>query len=134
MRITSAFVVITLWISGCAQLPPATNPLAALENTQSNQLVIAETSAILSQIASVDVYLDGAYVGNTGDTAVLLVDKTAGEHVIAAEGRFAAAYAERTELRLQSTDGHQFILIEPTLRGPITIRAVSRVQWEALTK
>ena len=116
------------------QLSQQTDPLTPLDSVTTDQIVIAESKALVSQIASVDVYFNGEFVGNTGDTALLILPKPDGSVRIRAEGRFASAYAEPAELTLTETDGHAFILIEPMLKGPIAIRSVSRVQWEALAK
>jgi hypothetical protein len=136
MRISSYFCVALILSAGCApmQLAQQTDPLAPLDTVTTDQIVIAETKALVSQIASVDLYFNGEFVGNTGDAALLMLPKPEGSVTIRAEGRFASAYAEPAELALPETDGHLFILIEPMLRGPIAIRAVSRVQWEALAK
>lgn len=132
-----AFLCVALALTaGCSQLhlQQPINPLADLDATTTDQIVIAETGALVSQIASVDVYINDVFIGNTGDAPVLMTAKSAGTDTLAVEGRFGAAYAERTEVQLEAAEGHQFVLIEPTLRGPIAIRVVSRVQWEALAK
>jgi hypothetical protein len=109
--------------------------LASLETAEGPQIVIAETSAILSQFASVDVFLHGEYVGNTGDVPVMKIPVTQDNYHIVAQGLFPASFAEFGELKFASTDNsHLFILIEPSLTEKIQVREVNGAQWTALSK
>ena len=97
--------------------------------------MIAETSAFLSQFASVDVFLNREYVGNTGDVPVMTTPVTQGNNHIVAEGLFAASHAEFGELKFDSTDNsHHYILIEPSLTDKIQVPEMNRAQWTALSK
>ena len=112
-----------------------TKPLASLETVDSPQIMIAETSAVLSQFASVDVFLNGEYVGNTGDVPVMTIPVTQANNHIVAQGLFAASYAKFGELKFGSTDNSlHYILIEPALTDKIQVREVNRAQWTALSK
>ena len=116
-------------------VPQKTKPLASLETVDSPQIVIAETSAVLSQFASVDVFLNGEYVGNTGDVPVMTIPVTQANNHIVAQGLFAASYAKFGELKFGSTDNSlHYILIEPALTDKIQVREVNRAQWTALSK
>ena len=122
-------------LTGCQLAPQKTNPLASLETAEGPHIVIAETSALLSQFASVDVFLNGEYVGNTGDVPVMTIPVTQASNHIVAQGLFAASYAEFGELKFDSTDNsHHYILIEPSLTDEIQVREVNRAQWTALSK
>lgn len=136
MRPLRSLVLSLLMLSGCSplQLQHSIDPLQALASAQTDQIVIAETGALVSQIASVDLYLNGEFIGNTGDTAVVMATRSEGPQTLVVKGRFGAAYADPTTIQLEPSDGHQFVLIEPTVQGPIRVRVVSRVQWEALAK
>ena len=97
--------------------------------------MIAETSALLSQFASVDVFLNGEYVGNTGDVPVITIPVMQANNHIVVQGLFAASYAEFDELKFESTDNsHHYILIEPSLTDKIQVPEVNRAQWTALSK
>ena len=116
-------------------VPQKTKPLASLETVDSPQIVIAETSAVLSQFASVDVFLNGEYVGNTGDVPVMTSPVTQANNHIVAQDLFAASYAEFGELKLDSTDNsNNCILIEPSLTDKIQVREVNRAQWTPISK
>jgi hypothetical protein len=122
-------------LTGCQLVPQKTKPLASLETVDSPQIVIAETSAVLSQFASVDVFLNGEYVGNTGDVPVMTIPVTQANNHIVAQGLFAASYAKFGELKFGSTDNSlHYILIEPSLTDKIQVREVNRAQWTALSK
>ncbi len=135
MRQLFLCIALTGALTGCQLVPQKTNPLAALETAEGPQIVIAETSALLSQFASVDVFLNGEYVGNTGDVPVMTIPVTQANNHIVAQGLFAASYAEFGELKFDSTDSsHHYILIEPSVTDKIIVREVNRAQWTALSK
>ena len=90
-------------------IPQKTNSLASLETAEGPHIVIAETSALLSQFASVDVFLNAEYVGNTGDVPVMTIPVTQGNNHIVAQSLFAASYAEFGTLKFDSTDNRTAI-------------------------
>lgn len=123
---------------GCA--PTQTNE-ATTQSPQTTvpqsggQLVIAETDSMLSRVASVDIYVNGARVGNTDEGKVLMIPAIAGDNRIKAVGTSASSYADDGVLVLNHTGNkNHFILIEPSLTGPIVVRLVDRSQWEILAK
>ena len=60
MRTLGLLYVALALTAGCSQLQlqQPINPLADLDAITTNQIVIAETGALVSQIASVDVYIN----------------------------------------------------------------------------
>ena len=91
-------------LTGCQLAPQKTNALASLETAEGPQIVIAETSALLPQYALVDVFLNGEYLGNTGDVPVITIPVTQANSHIIAQGLFAASYAELGEHKFDSAD------------------------------
>jgi len=122
-------------LTGCQSVPQKMKPPGSLEIAEGPQIMITETGALLSQFASVDVFLNGEYVGNTGDVPVMTIPVTQANNHVVAQGLFAASYAEFGELKFESTDNsHHYILIEPSLTDKIQVREVIRAQWTALSK
>lgn len=54
MRNLTFCLALIVTLTGCQLTPQKADPLAALETTKGPQIIIAETSAILSQFASMD--------------------------------------------------------------------------------
>ena len=107
-------LAVLMTVTGCQLTPQKTDPLAVLETIEGPQIIIAETSAVLSQFASMDLFLNGEYVGNTGDVPVIMVPVTQTENHLVAQGLFAASYADFGELKFESADqNHHYILIAP---------------------
>jgi len=105
MRHLLFFLAVLMTVTGCQLTPQKTDPLAALETIEGPQIIIAETSAVLSQF-----------------------------HLVA-QGLFAASYADFGELKFDSADqNHHYILIDPSVTNQIQIREVNRAQWIALSK
>ncbi len=135
MRHLLTCFAVLMTVTGCQLTPQKTDPLAVLETIEGPQIIIAETSAVLSQFASMDVFLNGEYVGNTGDVPVIMVPVTQTENHLVAQGLFAASYADFGELKFESADrNHHYILIDPSVTNQIQIREVNRAQWIALSK
>jgi hypothetical protein len=91
-------------LTGCQLAPQKTNTLASLETTEVPQIVITETSGLRPQYALVDVFLNGEYVGNTGDVPVITIPITQANNHIVAQGLIAASYAELGEHTFDSAD------------------------------
>ena len=135
MRHLLTCLAVLMIVTGCQLAPQKTDPLAALETTEGPQIIIAETSAVLSQFASMDVFLNGEYVGNTGDVPVIMLPVTQTENHLVAQGLFVASYADFGELKFDSADqNHHYIVIDPSVTNQIQIREVNRAQWIALSK
>ena len=135
MRHLLTCLAVLMTVTGCQLEPQKTDPFAALETIEGPQIIIAETSAVLSQFASMDVFLNGEYVGNTGDVPVIMLPVTQTENHLVAQGLFAASYADFGELKFESADqNHYYILIDPSVTNQIQIREVNRAQWIALSK
>ena len=54
MRHLLTCLAVLMIVTGCQLAPQKTDPLAALETIERPQIIIAETSAVLSQFASMD--------------------------------------------------------------------------------
>ncbi len=135
MRHLLTCLAVLMIVTGCQLAPQKTDPLAALETTEGPQIIIAETSAVLSQFASMDVFLNGEYVGNTGDVPVIMLPVTQTENHLVAQGLFVASYADFGGFKFESADqDHHYILIDPSVTNQIQIREVNRAQWIALSK
>ena len=135
MRHLLTCLAVLMIVTGCQLAPQKTDPLAALETTEGPQIIIAETSAVLSQFASMDVFLNGEYVGNTGDVPVIMLPVTQTENHLVVQGLFVASYADFGELKFDSADqNHHYIVIDPSVTNQIQIREVNRAQWIALSK
>ena len=135
MRHLLTCLAVLMTVTGCQLEPQKTDPLAALETTEGPQIIIAETSAVLSQFASMDVFLNGEYVGNTGDVPVIMLPVTQTENHLVAQGLFVASYADFGGFKFESADqDHHYILIDPSVTNQIQIREVNRAQWIALSK
>ena len=114
MRHLLTCLAVLMTVTGCQLEPQKTDPFAALEAIEGPQIIIAETSAVLSQFASMDVFLNGEYVGNTGDVPVIMLPVTQTENHLVAQGLFVASYADFGELKFESADqNHYYILIDP---------------------
>ena len=115
--------------------PQKTNTLASREIAEGPQIVIVETSALLPRYALIDVFLNGEYVGNTGDVPVITIPVTQVNNHIVAQGLFAASYAELTEDKFDSADNsHHYTLIKPSLTNKIIVCKVNRAHWMTLSK
>ena len=57
MRHLLTCLAVLMTVTGCQLEPQKTDPFAALETIEGPQIIIAETSAVLSQFASMDVFL-----------------------------------------------------------------------------
>ena len=135
MRHLLTCLAVLMTVTGCQLTPQKADPLAILETIEGPQIIIAETSAVLSQFASMDVFLNGEYVGNTGDVPVIMLPVTQTENHLVAQGLFVARYADFGELKFESADqNHYYILIDPSVTNQIQIREVNRAQWIALSK
>ena len=129
MRHLLTCLAVLMIVTGCQLAPHKTDPLAALETTEGPQIIIAETSAVLSQFASMDVFLNGEYVGNTGDVPVIMLPVTQTENHLVAQGLFVASYADFGGFKFESADqDHHYILIDPSVTNQIQIREVNRAQ------
>ena len=135
MRHLLTCLAVLMIVTGCQLAPQKTDPLAALETTEGPQIIIAETSAVLSQFASMDVFLNGEYVGNTGDVPVIMLPVTQTENHLVAQGLFVASYADFGELKFDSADqNHHYIVIDPSVTNQIQILEVNRAQWITLSE
>ena len=135
MRHLLICLAVLMTVTGCQLTPQKADPLAVLETIEGPQIIIAETSAVLSQFASMDVFLNGEYVGNTGDVPVIMLPVTQTENHLVAQGLFVASYADFGGFKFESADqDHHYILIDPSVTNQIQIREVNRAQWIALSK
>ena len=91
-------------VTGCKLTPQKTNSLAFLETTEGPHVIIAATTALLSQFASMNAFLNGEYVGNTGDVPVIIGPVTQTDNHLVAPGLFGASYADFGELKFERAD------------------------------
>jgi len=106
------FLAILITVTGCQLTPQKTDPIAVLETIKGPHIIIAETSAVLSQFASMDVFLNGEYVG-TSNVPIIMVPVIQTNNHLVTQGLFATSYADFGELKFKSADqNHHYIMID----------------------
>lgn len=87
-------LIASITFTSCQLTQQKTDSLAILTTNDRVQMVFAETSSVLSQFTSMNVFLNGEYIGNTIHFPVIINPVTQMDNHLVSQGLLATSYAD----------------------------------------